>query len=495
MAEDMAAGNNPDSAKSSPFGLSYWMDRVLAEVEGASRSLDPDRVHDLRVALRRCRSMAEGFMAIDPDKGWETLLKEGRQLFRRLGALRDIQIMEEWIGRLSESEGVVSAAMLFHLSQSERKLKHAAMDALHAFNRDRWRSLIGRLKSRARRLPTGGEIFQLCALQAWNEAHALHKQALRNRSDASFHRLRVGIKKFRYIVENFLPVLRDAWGQDLRGMQDCLGEAHDLFVLWQTALRFGVFPDTRSRERWRAMLFREKTARISRYREKMVGMDSLWRIWRLALPAQSQLASATLKMTEKWAFFQEINLKRARHIRRLALQMLNGLQPGSHPAIKDERNILRLAAILQEFGRTKKRKGFSPETADLGLEIPSTMGFTAESLAIVAMIVQGQRGKFRGLAWEPYPGLSEEQRRRAIELCGILRLARVFSRDSTQTIRSLKVEQTDDSILILAAGYSELGPLAEKAAQARHLLEYARQKPVILRRPPDIEGAAHHPGR
>ena len=97
--------------------------------------------------------MAEGFMAIDPDKGWRALLKEGRQLFRRLGRLRDVQVLEEWIGRLGEPEDHVSVAMLFHLAQSERDLKHAAVEALQAFDRDRWRGLIGRLQARASHLP------------------------------------------------------------------------------------------------------------------------------------------------------------------------------------------------------------------------------------------------------------------------------------------------------------------------------------------------------
>ncbi len=462
------------------------MERVLAELDGASRDLDPDRVHDLRVALRRCRSMAEGIMATDPDKRWKSLLKEGRQLFRRLGALRDTQIMEEWVGRLGVPEDIVSMAMLFHLAQRERKLKHAAMDALHTFKRDRWRSLIGRLQTRARHLPSGGTIFQLSALQAWNEAHALHKQALRNRSDAAYHRLRIGIKRFRYTVENFLPLLHDAWAKDLREIQDCLGEAHDLSLFWQTALRFGVFPDKESKERWRALLAGEKAERIGRYRAKMAGRDSLWRAWRLALPAQNQLPSATMKMIDKWAFYRGISLSRARHIRHLALQMLNGLRSGRRSEIAGERNILRLAAILQEFRRKMSREDLDAESAALHFGLPCTLGFPPESLAVVAMIVQGQRGMFRGPDGEPYSGLSEGQRQHAIELCGILRLARVLSRDSTQTIPSLKVEETESSIIIFAAGYSESGPLAEKVAQARHLLEYARQKPVILRGAPGI---------
>jgi len=45
-----------------------------------------DPVHDLRVALRRCRSLADGLMALDPDPDWKAMKKAGRRLFQRLGA-------------------------------------------------------------------------------------------------------------------------------------------------------------------------------------------------------------------------------------------------------------------------------------------------------------------------------------------------------------------------------------------------------------------------
>ena len=49
-------------------GLRYWMERVLAECDNAASGFQPDPVHDLRVALRRCRSLADGMIAMDPDR-------------------------------------------------------------------------------------------------------------------------------------------------------------------------------------------------------------------------------------------------------------------------------------------------------------------------------------------------------------------------------------------------------------------------------------------
>jgi len=46
------------------------MDRVLKELENVRASAEADAVHDLRVAIRRCRSMASVMEEVDPDSAW-----------------------------------------------------------------------------------------------------------------------------------------------------------------------------------------------------------------------------------------------------------------------------------------------------------------------------------------------------------------------------------------------------------------------------------------
>src|SRR5580658_8742356 len=69
------------------LGLRAWMERVLVECDRAAEGFDADPVHDLRVALRRCRSVADGLIAIDPRPGWKEMKKAGKALFQSLGDL------------------------------------------------------------------------------------------------------------------------------------------------------------------------------------------------------------------------------------------------------------------------------------------------------------------------------------------------------------------------------------------------------------------------
>ena len=181
------------------------MDRVLEECERASVDFAPDPVHDLRVALRRCRSMADGIMAIDPDPTWKQMKKSGKPLFSRLGDLRDTQVMEEWVHRLDSPGDPVTSKLLQFLAIREAQFKQESAQALENFDRKQWRRWSKTLPRRAARLRPGSDIFKHLALERWTEAHDLHRRALRNRSQVAFHSLRIGIKRFRYIVENFLP--------------------------------------------------------------------------------------------------------------------------------------------------------------------------------------------------------------------------------------------------------------------------------------------------
>ena len=72
---------------------------------------------------------AEYLRLIDPDRGWRRLKKLGKTLFSRLGELRDVQVLVEWVGRLGEPEDPQSArAYLDSLTTKEQHLKKAAQE-------------------------------------------------------------------------------------------------------------------------------------------------------------------------------------------------------------------------------------------------------------------------------------------------------------------------------------------------------------------------------
>ena len=67
------------------IGLDVWMNRVLELAEEVQNGWKSREVHDLRVALRRCRTMADALSEVNPDHGWRKLKKGAANCFRLWG--------------------------------------------------------------------------------------------------------------------------------------------------------------------------------------------------------------------------------------------------------------------------------------------------------------------------------------------------------------------------------------------------------------------------
>jgi CHAD domain-containing protein len=464
-------------------GLALWMERVLEECDRAGVEFGADPVHDLRVALRRCRSMADGLRVMDPDPGWKDMKKVGGQLFRELGELRDAQVMEEWVRSLGNPDDPVAIALLQFLAGREAYLKQQAARALQDFDRKQWKRWIVSLPRRAARMRTGSALFKHLALERWTEAYRLHHLALRSRSHIAYHRLRIGLKRFRYIVENFLPEQHAAWSDDLKELQDVLGEVHDLDVLWTASLRVGAFPDADARSKWHSRINEERTRRVEKYRSKMLGKSSLWHVWRAELPVGKQIESAALSRLKLWASLLDPDFKHSIRVSRLALQLYDGLPVKDAPADSGlgERTILQVAALLHDVGLAKDEKGHHKATYNLIRRLTPPLGWSAEKMRWVGIVARYHQGALPRIGQKTILGLSQVQRQAVLKLAGILRLANAFDSERTGRIQRLQVHEHNGFFEIAAQGYSPRDSVAENVAAARHLLETVCRRPVMVK--------------
>src|SRR3974377_131490 len=129
----MATGGTVPGSRGEQRGLIYWMERTTKELEKGRVSPDPEAVHDLRVAIRRCRSGAAVMEEVDPSPAWPEMRKLGRKLFRQLGELRDTQGLEEWGNKLGAPGDPVRERLLSHLGKIEADEKEAALRAAAKF--------------------------------------------------------------------------------------------------------------------------------------------------------------------------------------------------------------------------------------------------------------------------------------------------------------------------------------------------------------------------
>ncbi len=249
-----------------------------------------------------------------------------------------------------------------------RSIKSWPREALRAFDLRQWRKWSRELPRRAARVRPGSIVFKHLALERWTEAHELHRRALRNRSQTALHQLRIGIKRFRYIVENFLPQQHQAWSSQLKELQDLLGDVHDLDVLWATASQVNAFASPESRARWHAIIHEAREKRLSRYRERMVGPESLWSVWRAELPQGKQVQAAAMARLKLWASLLDPDFAHSQRVAELARQMFEGLAKlGLAPSSPNQD--LRLHPVGRRAdARCRPRRSMTKDTTRLPIE-------------------------------------------------------------------------------------------------------------------------------
>jgi len=228
-----------DEVRVSPASqaLERSLRRALRNQKRALKKLKTDPVHDFRVALRRCRSLAEGFSAIDPDPVWRRLRKASKRLQSGMSDLRDVQVLESWLKPLSLTTGPAGQALASHFQKRERGARREARGTLNSFPRKRWKRWSRRLPARAELIPVNERRLAQLVLEQLTRVIDLHQRWTRQPSAETWHELRVTVKRFRYMVESFLPQKSADWSTKLERAQDLLGEGHDLDVLHELLVK------------------------------------------------------------------------------------------------------------------------------------------------------------------------------------------------------------------------------------------------------------------
>ncbi|PYX34594.1 MAG: hypothetical protein DMG81_19695, partial [Acidobacteria bacterium] len=318
----------------------------------------------------------------------------------------------------------------------------------------------------------------------WTAAHELHRRALRNRSQTALHELRIGIKRFRYIVENFLPQQHAAWSSDLKELQDLLGDVHDLDVLWATAIQVNAFASTESRQRWYEIVQQAREKRVTRYRERMLGSHSLWSVWRAELPEGKQIRVAAMARLKLWGSFLDPGFAHSQRVSELAAQVFDGLERlGIAPSSlnQDLRSILLTAALLHDVGRSKQERGHHKASGRMIASLTPPLGWTASDLRLTAAVARFHRGALPQSRHAALQDLALEQRQIVLHLAAILRLAHALDRSSAGRIQRLQLETKNGHMVLSAAGYATWTPAAEEIAGASYLLELVLRRPVLVK--------------
>lgn len=258
----LLAGEPPEPSKARPLALrpDATLDELLAAAFGeglrqlsanvapAARGTDPEGVHQLRVGVRRLRSLFSLFRELLPREQGEPLGKALRRPGRILGPARDLDVLlaealEPLARRRPEDAG------LRRLRETALAARDAAQEAVRAaleapdFARlelELGHFVTGRLWRAQPLSPASARLFAPAA-QVGGELLARRWKKVRRRArvlgagrDApaeALHALRIECKKLRYASEFFAPLFHGKaarrFARRLARLQDHLGQLND----------------------------------------------------------------------------------------------------------------------------------------------------------------------------------------------------------------------------------------------------------------------------
>ncbi len=222
-------------------------DIVAATWRGARDDLDPEFLHDLRIALRKARTVLRSSRGVMPADARRDALDLAGALARQTGAARDLDVhlmaWESHVSALDPSERTLLEPVRELLAVRREQAHARLVEAMDAADRDRWlrrwRELVG-----ATREPSGErppEARRAAGRVIAQRIEQAHDRMVRDGgsitttspSDA-VHRLRKDAKHLRYLLESFGSLIakphRRAYGARLKAVQDLLGAFQDATV-------------------------------------------------------------------------------------------------------------------------------------------------------------------------------------------------------------------------------------------------------------------------
>ncbi len=207
----------------------------------AMKGNDPEAVHAARVASRRLRAAMDGAAEVFPKAWYRSLHTSAKTITRTLGDVRDRDVLLEKLAadrEGSEPDELPGIDYLMEQIAAERNVARSAMK--DTMGKSRLRRV--RKKSRARfpvarrRRPTAAALPNRARKQIERRTADLigYGPIIPDASAVEeLHDARIAVKRLRYTLELFEGEIGEEAThliEDMKGLQEVLGELHDLDV-------------------------------------------------------------------------------------------------------------------------------------------------------------------------------------------------------------------------------------------------------------------------
>jgi CHAD domain-containing protein len=235
--------------------LRHLLDTMERNLEGARQNLDSEFLHDFRVAVRRTRSLLSQIKGVLPSAVANHFRAEFKWLGQITSATRDLDV---YLLKLPGYRKDLPASMQNDLQplqdylarqqrQEQRKLARQLASARCRRLLDEWRTFLESPVDESSWPENASRpILEIANRKSWKIYRLVLEEGLAMRADspaAALHELRISCKKLRYLMEFFQSLhpadVISKQIKALKGLQDTLGDFHDLEVQADALRDFG----------------------------------------------------------------------------------------------------------------------------------------------------------------------------------------------------------------------------------------------------------------
>jgi CHAD domain-containing protein len=212
---------------------------IEANLPGALAGEDPEALHDLRVSVRRTRSLQRELKHVFPPKELKRFRKEFRRLQKVTGPTRDLDVYLLGFGEMTH--GLPDLERVQAVLEERRATERAAMEIALQSERTRellagWRALIETLpqspvEDRPAAVRPIGDVAAKRIERVYREMVRMGRKIGDDSPHSALHDLRKKGKELRYLLEFFASLfpreVTKPMVTTLKSLQDTLGRFQD----------------------------------------------------------------------------------------------------------------------------------------------------------------------------------------------------------------------------------------------------------------------------
>jgi CHAD domain-containing protein len=512
------------------------LDAFTGEIAGVKEGQDIEYIHRMRVASRRLRAALPLFRICFPDNQYKKWLQEITRITRALGDARDadvqIAFLQKTLKKIQKESGLQEKSIAANQPSREPAIRflllalqkkrvilqkhvvlaiagleksrvtdemHLVFTTMHADIRTTRKrpGMLGIPPLAALRI--GKRLSTLLSYETW----VLHPDAV-----AEHHATRIAAKKLRYTMEIYGSVYRNNLAKPLvrvKKIQEILGDIHDcdvwidqitvLLLRERALLRSGKGtkrPDTTTLASLRHLLRDRETERRRRYQQfvrywQALARVRLWDELRLTLdtgrktgfrPQRSYSDDEAAGAVDTLATEYPGIRSHCRQVTDLALILFDLLQP-LHALGTHDRFLLSCAGNLHDIGWKYGQSGHNRRGAEM-LFLDESLPFDLEERGVLAFIIQSHRGKVRISSCPYLAFVSPENRKKAVILAAILRVADGLDYPHTGSVREIHCILSADAVTCMLTGTGDFTVEIEHAQEKSDLFFEVFDRPLVI---------------